>query len=43
MTNDDIANLSALVEQKAIMKALAFMIMYNTFLTSFFGYYIAAM
>jgi len=37
MTNDDIANLNALVEQKAIMKVLAFVIMYNTSLTNFMG------
>jgi len=37
MTNDDIAKLNALVKQKAIMKRLAFVIMYNTSLTSFLG------
>jgi hypothetical protein len=34
--NDNIANLNVLVEEKAMMKRLAFMIMYNISLTSSF-------
>jgi len=37
MTIDDVANLNALVEQKAIMKMLVFVIMCSISLTNFLG------